>query len=385
MLEQSKHYLGICFHMDKNNNSSLNVNLKENDKVKLNCLSNAELTNRLEFLVSTEKETTTEIIRHLAEIENRRLYASLGFGSLFDYAVRKLGYSNAAAMRRINVARAGTKLPKLFDYLDNETVTLSSLDACRELLLGENGAEILDKLQGKSREQAEWLSASYQPVKKNKDHVEKIFIGEAPSFQKGLFENEINFRSGSRIPNHFEREESQEKKSVTEEKYKISFTTSVEFMEKVKRAQEILFTGRSGDLPLEKVFAEGLDLFIEKYCPKERQKRREVRELKKESVVVNQPTIESKELSNSRYIPVWLRDEVLKRDGYRCSYVSAQGYRCDCPVGLEIDHVIPFSKGGKTDLENLRILCSTHNFLAEIEVFGSAFVEEKIERARSKL
>ena len=70
----------------------------ENKKIELNCLSNSELISRLESLVQTEKETTAEIIRHLAEVDSRRLYASLGYSSLFDYAVRNLGYSDSAAI-----------------------------------------------------------------------------------------------------------------------------------------------------------------------------------------------------------------------------------------------------------------------------------------------
>ena len=77
-------------------------------------------------------------------------------------------------------------------------------------------------------------------------------------------------------------------------------------------------------------------------------------------------------------IPLWLRDEVLARDGYCCTYVSPKGVKCNCPVDLEIDHIVPFSLGGGTSLENLRVLCRTHNFLAEIEAFGEQFVGERI-------
>ena len=144
--------------------------------MQLDCLSNSELIARLESLVLNEKETTAEIVRHLAEVESRRLYASLGYSSLFDYAVKKLGYSKPAAMRRIGVARAGVKIPKVFSYLDEDKVTLSSLSACSDLLLGENGLKVLEELQGKSREEAERISASYQPVKKIRDTVEMIFV-----------------------------------------------------------------------------------------------------------------------------------------------------------------------------------------------------------------
>lgn len=51
-----------------------------------------------------------------------------------------------------------------------------------------------------------------------------------------------------------------------------------------------------------------------------------------------------------------VRNEIKKRDNYRC---------CNCNLGiedepnllLEIDHIIPLSKGGMTTYENLQVLC----------------------------
>ena len=53
-----------------------------------------------------------------------------------------------------------------------------------------------------------------------------------------------------------------------------------------------------------------------------------------------------------------LRYEILKRDNYKCQIcgsTAADG------VKLEIDHIIPVSKGGKTVPENLRVLCDRCN------------------------
>jgi len=52
-------------------------------------------------------------------------------------------------------------------------------------------------------------------------------------------------------------------------------------------------------------------------------------------------------------IPPKLRWEVLKRDKYVCQYCGA----CGPDVELEVDHIIPVSKGGKTELSNLKTSC----------------------------
>jgi hypothetical protein len=48
------------------------------------------------------------------------------------------------------------------------------------------------------------------------------------------------------------------------------------------------------------------------------------------------------------------RQIVLYRDGYRCRW-------CGSPYDLELDHIVPFSKGGACDLSNLQTLCSDCN------------------------
>ena len=56
-------------------------------------------------LARIEQQLNVTVIDHLREIEARRLYLRRGFSSLFDYAVRELGYTDSAASRRINATR----------------------------------------------------------------------------------------------------------------------------------------------------------------------------------------------------------------------------------------------------------------------------------------
>ena len=53
-----------------------------------------------------------------------------------------------------------------------------------------------------------------------------------------------------------------------------------------------------------------------------------------------------------------LRYEVLRRDGFRCQICGAS--QAD-GAKLHVDHIIPVSKGGKTELNNLRTLCDMCN------------------------
>lgn len=53
-----------------------------------------------------------------------------------------------------------------------------------------------------------------------------------------------------------------------------------------------------------------------------------------------------------------LREKIMKRDNYTCQLCGK--YMPD-EVGLQVDHIIPVAKGGKTVASNLRVLCSKCN------------------------
>lgn len=49
-----------------------------------------------------------------------------------------------------------------------------------------------------------------------------------------------------------------------------------------------------------------------------------------------------------------IRERILDRDGRKCA-------QCGSTVKLEIDHIIPISKGGREDEDNMQVLCQKCN------------------------
>ncbi|MBY0537989.1 HNH endonuclease [Patescibacteria group bacterium] len=61
------------------------------------------------------------------------------------------------------------------------------------------------------------------------------------------------------------------------------------------------------------------------------------------------------EYTHERMIPAHVKVEVWKRDGGKCT-------TCGAGDGLHYDHVLPYSKGGRSDdAKNIQLLCARHN------------------------
>ena len=89
-----------------------------------------------------------------------------------------------------------------------------------------------------------------------------------------------------------------------------------------------------------------------------------IRGLIRESILASspkpKPTRKSKKKKaarRSRYIPAATRVDVLRRDNHRCVYCGVSAKKAE----LEIDHIVPFSKGGSNAISNLQTLCSDCN------------------------
>ncbi len=68
------------------------------------------------------------------------------------------------------------------------------------------------------------------------------------------------------------------------------------------------------------------------------------------------------------------KDKVLVRDGFRCTFVSQDGVKCNATKGLHLNHITPRGLGGSNSFQNLRVLCGTHNRLVAEQVYGKEFM-----------
>jgi len=74
----------------------------------------------------------------------------------------------------------------------------------------------------------------------------------------------------------------------------------------------------------------------------------------------------------ARHVPLAIRRAVEERDGSQCTYRDRHGRRCSARDGLEFHHRHPFGYGGSHTVDNVCLMCRSHNRREAAADFGSA-------------
>jgi 5-methylcytosine-specific restriction endonuclease McrA len=133
------------------------------DLCSLHRLSDEALAARVASLAREAHESTAALLAHLGELDARRLYLGLGFGSLFAYVTQGLGFSESEAGKRIQVARLARRVPAVLDAVASGRVHLSGLCALAPHLDEGDAAGLLAEASGRSRRDIELLLAARLP------------------------------------------------------------------------------------------------------------------------------------------------------------------------------------------------------------------------------
>ncbi len=222
-------------------------------------LSDAVLIDRLKQLVAIERRATALTISHLIEFDKRRLYADLGLPSLFAYCVRELGYSEGAAYKRIQAARAARDYPAILDMLSAGQTSLAAMVILAPHLTQENQAEVLSMARGRSSRGMEFLVAQLAPRPDAKDCLRRLSVGQ-PSYTRGV--------APARTLGPRARLE-----PLSGESFLFRFTGNAEFRDRYERARALLRVGNPGSV-MAAVFEAALKALLGRIDPLQRHERR---------------------------------------------------------------------------------------------------------------
>ena len=315
-------------------------------------ITNDSLLQKTKTLAQNERELTLNILQHLREIERRRLFAEIGFPSLFEYAVKELGYSEGAAQRRISSMRLLKSVPEITQKVESGAMTLTTLAKAQSFFRAEKietkkqKLEVLNALVGKSA----W-------------EVQKTFVARAEHPEK-LFVEKV--------------------KPVSKKLAQITLLADEELLKQIEELKNL----RGGPaMQLQEVFKFALGETLKKLRSK-KPSVAPIAESNKKSggaIIRPAPTAAAAAMGQAtRYIPSGVRRQVWQRDEGKCRYIDPKsGRKCSCKYGLELDHIKPFARGGKNQVDNLRLLCFAHNQHSAIRTFGRKKMEKHVANLRA--
>src|SRR4051812_19317167 len=103
-------------------------------------MTDDELLESAQRLVSNETEATLALIHHLQEIEFRRLYSGLKHPNLVTYAMKTLGYCKTSAWNRVAAMRVMKDIPEVEGYLRSGSLKLTGITKLEAFMRQEDQA-----------------------------------------------------------------------------------------------------------------------------------------------------------------------------------------------------------------------------------------------------
>ena len=120
-----------------------------------------ELLRRLDELVRQSRRVEADLVAHIGEVDERRLFARQAFPSMFVYCTQALHLSEAEAYRRITVARAARRHAGLLAMLRDGRLHLTGMALLVPLLTPQNRDSVLARATHRSKREIEELVAEF--------------------------------------------------------------------------------------------------------------------------------------------------------------------------------------------------------------------------------
>jgi hypothetical protein len=264
--------------------------------------------------VRRSNEATLKVLLGIQACERERHFVVLGFGSVYDWLIKRHKFSESAAHRRVQASRLLALVPEeKFTRGDVNLTTLTQVATTvrkeekrtGKRFTAEAKKELVAKIERKTSAQTEQLLAvEFPETKTNKDSLRTLNANES--------------RLITDLP--------------------------AQTRAKLERLKELLGTTNSAE-----VLDEAFTALLAKLEPAQAETPRE---------------------TAAKSLPNKLRRYVIQR-AQTCEYVDpVTGNRCNSTHNLQVDHIIPKAQGGTNVLSNLRCLCRQHNMHAAELAFG---------------
>lgn len=319
-------------------------------------LADQALVNEMKVLLNKERHIGEAILLVLQEIKVRRLYAGLGYGSLFEMLVKHYSMSETAAYQRINALKLIEAVPEAKAALLNNELNLSSMAKAqsfigkveaenKKAMNEEEKREVVNLIKGKTSKETETILAELNPLGVLPKDREKPLGCQKTLLQITVDEEtlgllkELKLLLSHQVPD-----------GNYNELLKLISRKSLEQLRKKPAKPNDSIGNCSPDTK------SASDHRSAKQC------------VKNGSEVVKR----------SRHISSKVRQQVFERAGGVCEFIGNNGQRCQSRYQLEVDHLEPYSQGGSNGLANLSLKCRVHNCYRTKETHGYWYQKDRI-------
>ena len=347
-------------------------------------------------LVAVGRSNTAALLVHLAEIEARRLYAAEHYPSMFAWCVGELHLSRDAAYRRLRAAGAARKFPALLPAIVDGRLHLSAIVLLAPCLTAAHVDDLIAAATHKDREAIETLLAQRFPSPDVPTELRPIPtpgasglplpLAPAPARERPIECGAASVAAGNELPTSGPGDARAPKVALAPlappvapnvappmvppapyarltplapGRFALRGTLDQKTHDLLREAQALLGNAiPSGDLMqvLERVLEEWVAAYRRRHL-----------------AATDSPR-PRRSAAKGRYVPAEIKRAVRKRDGERCTFVSAKGRRCEARKCLQFDHVLPVARGGRTTADNLRLRCRLCRYRHKWHYAASGFM-----------
>jgi hypothetical protein len=366
-----------------------------------------EQTNQMASMLRNERGALADFLLAFSAFHAKKRWRDLSYGSAFPYLRTELKLSAGAAYNRLAAAELIVRFPEVEAAVRSGQLCFSTVHEVAKVLTPENKDEVLPRFFGLSRREAEQVKVSLRPAEviPVRDVVTAIrppltvraaapavtprmaTVGastaaagalelrldepaalarvatpaaDAGALQVHLDEPAAPVRVAAPAFHLAPEPPRDEVEPLDAKLSRLHITVDDELLQLLEASKDAFShsfpSGRAAE-----VIKHGLRVALAQHD--------------KRLGLVEKP-LKAPRPSRTNHIPAHVKREVLRRaGGRRCEWILPSGERCDCRRMLQFDHIEPVALGGKSTLENVRLLCRSHNLLAARQVFGDALMD----------
>ena len=352
-------------------------------------LTPTALVQNTERLARQNHRVTATLLVHLAALDERQTFVGLGYRSLFDFATRRLNFSEAAAGKRIHAARAIKAFPHLVALIASGQLHLAAVCLLAPHLAQNPTVadELIGSACGKSKRDVEAMliakfplaAAAQKQAVKGKSQLVPVpaviapiaamsagpLFAMMPAEQHPVASDQESAPALCDDPISAELPTCNTPASPEVPTIAYALRTQLDAQTHADLLQLQNLVGREIDAR----DLSGVIAYAIKTCLAVAQKKRGLLEPQKPAKVV---AVKSPATPSGRGLPVAVRRAVYERDQAACTFVGTDGVQCGSRQFIEFHHCQAFALGGAHSVENITLRCRTHNLEDAVRDFGLA-------------